>query len=737
MGVIISIGLYLIGVQIYDADFKLLTGKYNYKIELCQFLTYIASACSLGLLYLDISHLEVGILIGNLIIAYFLSLTIEFFLSKLNSQKRFVSLSIRCFVVLLSSIALLKSEMWTYTFFVLQGWYMRNCNFGAVHIKDLTIAAYLKRWTRYQVMTSKNASEIPCEIPCFAYAGNNKVMPQLKEYNVADYGIKPNTGTDLIKIIQALIDEVGKKGGGKIFFPKGIYKFNNNGYQFLKINYSNISIEGELSERGEQLTTFINCGNLAREDKHPWLSPFFITTGESLQESNMFWGLQFRKRKMRTMRSASMSDPGSNGNILTPPFATKVIKTSYKGEEIIYVEDSAKVGNYIILGLYNTDKQASLLKDILGLDSMRSEWQTASRAGEEEAPSFQWLIEVKEIIDEHTIKLVQPLWRDCDMKYEPAVFNAEMLENISISNLKICSTWNGLFRHHGHKRYYNMSQAIEMDYGWNAINMKRVAYGTVKNVIVENFTNPLYVLDSRNISCENIIIKGYDGHQGIKIYEHACDNLFRNIKFYNHYADMLGGEGNAYGNVFSEIYYLNPSYKPADFDFHGFSEGPMSPPSHNLFELIFGFSRIHCSGAIYNLPSCAQYNVWWNCLTEGEKKGCFIYNMGYLTKLTFRQFTKILIYTLATCVKNKKNSTVSTAFQENLYKRKSEIVIPIEKQSCLIKNHFFIGFLTKANLNLLDKDSVNVEYKNAFHPIHSLYEYQKGNLHETSLFPFS
>ena len=43
-------------------------------------------------------------------------------------------------------------------------------------------------------------------------------------------------------------------------------------------------------------------------------------------------------------------------------------------------------------------------------------------------------------------------------------------------------------------------------------------------------------------------------------------------------------------NVFSRVKYVNPVFKPVDYDFHGFSEGPMSPPSHNLFELVSGFA---------------------------------------------------------------------------------------------------------------------------------------------------
>lgn len=493
---------------------------------------------------------------------------------------------------------------------------------------------------------------------------------QTPTVNIAEHGIMPDTGKDVLEQVQELIDKVGRQGGGCIFFPKGRYLFNMSGKkQFLKINYSHVTLEGECDVDGHLLTELVNCGPTTQGKRNPWLSPFFITTGESLQPSNMFWGLQFRKPSGMRTESSSLSDPGSDGTILMPPYATKVTSDALSGTSMLSVEDSSVIGKYILLGMYNTTADGNLVKELLGVDELRPEWVTARRAGTEEAPSFQWLVEVKRVIDKHTIELCRPLLRDCLMKYEPAVYNVDMLEDIHIRCLRISSRWNGLFRHHGFPLYYSVSQAQEMDYGWNAINMKRVAHSTVEDVEIKDFTNPLYVQDSREVTIDHMTVRGYDGHQGIKVYCHTCDCLFQHVDFYCHYADMMGGEGNAYANVFRDISYHHPAFKPADFDFHGFSEGPMGPPSYNVFERVRGFRYIKGAGAVFMQPACGIGNVWRDVTFEGgQKKGEQpFYALSYSVKSGMEKYVTAIGYTLVIMMKRKQHSI---AFAKSVFKGK-------------------------------------------------------------------
>lgn len=665
---IITFFLVLVGLQIQVNEWKLLTGKYNYHISIPQYVTYTCTLFAAAIALHDIlfvSSLTVIIACAITLAIFFVS---EWAISYINPSVcrfswywRFIATGL-CTILAYRLTMLLNDSVFPYLPFVLAGIYLRNTPFGITHGKNLWIASHLKRTPNadFSVFYREDNIEPDC-----SYAGCKKDHEQTKRYDVSEHGIYPSPRYDLSEPIQELINMVGESGGGTIYFPKGKYYINTTGNGFLQINHSNITLEGEVDKEGKPIAELINCAPTVRGHKNPWISPFMITTGEALQPSNEFWGLQFRKRKSNFTRSNSLSDPGSDGNILTPEFATRITRDSLLGDTILHVEDSSTIGKYIMLGMYNTTNDGNLIKDILGMSELREEWAVANRAGEEQAPSYQWLIEVKEIIDEHTVELVRPLLRDCKMEYEPEVYNVELLENIVIRNLKFNSTWSGLFRHHGFPLYYSIPRTQQMDYGWNAINMKRTAHSEISNIEIRNFTNPIYIMDSRNVTVKDIQIKGYDGHQGLKIYVHACDNLFENITFENHFADMMGGEGNAYANVFHNIIYKNPVFKPVDYDFHGFSEAPMSPPADNIFTHIYGFRYMKSAGAITHLPSCAQGNIWHNTITEGEKEGDHLfYAMTYRQKKGLIRIITAIGYSVAIIQKTHNISPV--AFAKNV-----------------------------------------------------------------------
>ncbi len=643
---------WLLSAQVQLSEFRLLTGRYNYRWQVSQAVTLVAGVLTLAVVGYDVVRTGMNlVMLFETAVCLLFYIVAEWLLAKWSPRRLVLSVLWRLVIVAGMAWAISQWGLQSLLPFVLMGLYFRNCPFGVVHGKPFWI--------------SLNPSPIPEQSSptrSLSRRGGERAAPteggERRLFLVTDYGVKPDTGHDVLEKVQRLIDEVGRQGGGTIYFPRGRYLFNKSGSrQFLQVNHSHVTLEGERDARGRLLTELVNCGPTTEGKRNPWLSPFFITTGEVLQPSNQFWGLDFKNPSGMKTESSSLSDPGSDGMLLTPPFATKVTKDALAGTSMLTVEDSSVVGKYILLGMYNTTPDGNLIKELLGVDDLRPEWTTARRAGPEKAPSLQWLVEVKQVVDGNTIELCRPLLRDCLTKYEPAIFNVDMLEDIHIRHLRISSRWNGLFRHHGFPLYFSVAQAQEMDYGWNAINMKRVAHGTVEDVLIKDFTNPLYVQDSREVTVEDIDIVGYDGHQGIKVYCHTCDCTFRRIDFYCHFADMMGGEGNAYGNVFSDISYRSPVFKPVDFDFHGFSEGPMSPPAYNVFERVRGFRYIKGAGAVFMQPACGVGNVWRDVAFEGGRKGePPFYALSYRVKSGMKKYVTAAGYTIVMMMKGKQYS---------------------------------------------------------------------------------
>lgn len=727
--ILLSILSFGIGLQVHAGDLKCFSRRINYKIGHVQIVTVLFVLALSVLVFYDISSCQWDAICYTCVAILLFSVLIEWILCRINAKSFALNILVRVVAIIAISYFLYVVKVHLFLPFLVYGLYIRNCPLGVVCGKGLFISSYMKRKYFIEIKAGKNVN---INFPDFWGCSGMKYNETSSTiYDVSKYGILPNSQEDMLEKTQSLINKVGENGGGVVFFPKGKYYFNKTGNRsFLQINHSHISIQGETDKDGYPLAELVCCNDTLSGEKNPWLSPFFITTGEALQISNMFFGLQFKARKNIITRSGSLADPGSDGKILTPRYATKIISDALEGSDVLEVADSSVIGKYIMIGMYNTSEDGNLIKEILRVDHLRPEWKTALRAGNEIAPSFQWLVEVREILSKTKIRLVRPLLRKIETKYDASIFNVDMLEDISIQDIKISSRWNGMFRHHGFPIYYSVTQAQKMDYGWNGINMKRVAHGKIENVVLENFTNPLYVMDSRNISCKEITIRGYDGHQGIKIYGHACDNSFENITFYNHFADMLGGEGNAYGNVFSHIYYLNPCYKPVDFDFHGFSEGPFSPPAYNLFECIYGFRHIKTAAAMYNLPGCAQFNVWWNIMGEGEKEGTPLFIcLPYVHKKLFHKILSSISRMIIVSVQNKSfNPKKMVAVCNDKAKEMETNTIEIEKHQSLYHNIFCIGFNTTCKV-YPQVDVFNISQQDFVSPI-SLFKSQQKTINQ-------
>lgn len=112
------------------------------------------------------------------------------------------------------------------------------------------------------------------------------------------------------------------------------------------------------------------------------------------------------------------------------------------------------------------------------------------------------------------------------------------------------------------------------------------------------------------------------------------------------------------------------------------------------------------AGALYNQPACAQWNIWWNCVSEGEKKGDYMfYSYHYRNKIGFLK--KVLFLTKAL---KKKNPKKILNYYNDQMKQTKSLIMPREQVCSLFKNIIIIGnksyFITQNN------DNVKMIYSN-------------------------
>lgn len=474
----------------------------------------------------------------------------------------------------------------------------------------------------------------------FSYAGyryGEQEIPEIEEkiINVSDLGIEPNTSADLTDRVQQILDSVGQNGGGVILFPRGKYLFNmdTSEVRFLKLDYSNVVLRGEGS--GENGTIFHNGSHTVQEEVAPWISPFFIRTGYTLQGTTKMWGLERLNPTEVKMKSGSKADPGLEGKIFVEPVIASFKNEAKKGSSIIDITDSVelKAGDVLLIGMYNSNDDSDLTKELFyPLDAFEDYMKSALLSGPERAASYQFIAEIKKIHSPTKIELMQPMRIDMPMKYSPVIARAPMLSEIGIEHIRFETGWDGAFCHHGCSDS-SPKEAKIMDYGWNGVDFVRVSHGWMRNLVFTDFTNPIYLQDSRNVTIQDVRVEGYNGHSGIKLYGHSEDNLIQNIDFQAHFCHLVGGEGNGYGNVFRNVTFNYQGEEEAAFDFHGFSERTFAPMGWNLFENFKGVTAVKGAGASFNLPNASRGNTFWNIEANqfGELKEV-IQNYKYLGK---------------------------------------------------------------------------------------------------------
>ena len=448
----------------------------------------------------------------------------------------------------------------------------------------------------------------------------------LREFSAAEFGIFPGTETDQAPLVQHALNTLGTAGGGILLFAPGEYCFDTT----INLDYSNLILRG--TGDASRLRLRHPQSQLAFS---PWLSPALITAGTSLQNTKKFWGVKSLYPITEKIFSGA-SEITMSGDLQEPDFLTAI--TRVIDSCTFHVADAEKLhaGDFVLVTMRNTDDDGTLLKQLLDWHGAFHPLQRgALLAGPTRAASFQFLAEIEAVTGDR-VTLTSPLPERLDMVFAPTLYAAPLLTGIGVESLTLCCDWRGPYLHHGGGKYA-IPKAIEMDYGWSAIKLFRCAHSKLNQLRIEDFTSAVELIDSRNVTVEDVVITDttpHGGHYGVKVYCHAEENLFRNIRLEAFRTHAISCEGNACGNLFQDFTVANGNLPDvSEFDLHGFADLPFAPPAHNRFERISGIGRITGGGGKFNLPHSGRGNTFSDIRFDLRGKALFYSWIAEDTKL--------------------------------------------------------------------------------------------------------
>jgi len=399
----------------------------------------------------------------------------------------------------------------------------------------------------------------------FSYAGyryGEEAIPVKGKIlgKITDFGAIPNDGKDDTDAIQRALDKLSKKRG-VILFPKGRYIVNGDPLnpKQLKLHASKVVLRGEGS--GEE-GTVIHMTNKFLPAKG--YGDFMLEIGKE--------ELVYQKH------------------------ATPITSESKRGQRTIEVKNAEKFmsGDYVKIVLYSERNDGKYTEDLGRTLAYPLEPEERWTNFAKYSP-YMSVNQIKRVIDNNTVELVQPLKKDLLARWTPKMVYVKFYEEVGVEHMRFEGEWHGPYRHHGNR---------EMDYGWCALGFNNIVNGWVKDVNFHNLTWDMKFQNTKNVTATNISVSGTDGHHGV-VASVSWDLLVKDMVMHAHRTHNIGGGGMMEGCVFTNIEITDPQ---GQIDFHG-GGFPMS----NLFDNIKG-ACVAGAGATQNMPHAGRDNTFYNII---------------------------------------------------------------------------------------------------------------------------
>ncbi|MFC1462868.1 DUF4955 domain-containing protein, partial [Verrucomicrobiota bacterium] len=169
-------------------------------------------------------------------------------------------------------------------------------------------------------------------------------------------------------------------------------------------------------------------------------------------------------------------------------------------------------------------------------------------------PLVRQLVEIVGIEDGR-IMVDAPLHWTLKPEWQADLVPVDMLEGVGIEHIRFRTHWDGYFTHH---------RTVEDDNGWDHVGLYWVQHSWARELVHENATTAVGMVNSKNCTVTDCAVVGNRGHNGFCICETSTSNLHRRLDC-GRAMHAINMAGTICGNVILDC----QMDEPAGFDLHG------------------------------------------------------------------------------------------------------------------------------------------------------------------------
>lgn len=427
------------------------------------------------------------------------------------------------------------------------------------------IAQNAKIWDEF---VSKNGQGT--QLPDFSYAGVNYSetqipSPNLKIFNVTEFGAIANDQKSDKDAIVAAIRAAERNGSGIVYFPKGRFRVNEDSdkKEPIVITSGNIIFRGEgAGENGTEIFMKNHMQPMGQTDHMPG---------------------KYGNQRMKMLETFFQVKNKAEGKVIT-----EVTKDETKGSFSVKVSNSEliKAGQWVLLEVANNDPK--IIEEGIAPLKPRPEWKQIYDIG----------LTIKEVhkvksVSGNKVTFYEPIRFELKAHWQFKLKEFTPFEEIGIENLAFVGNYKKEFEHHG--------TAVD-DGGWKFWQLGGVANSWIHNCRFKNCSGSVSFNYSAYCTALNIKIEGYGGHTAVR--ESGSTGVL--IGLIDDSASTWHAVGVAKPGVGNVIWQCR-------YNADRCWESHATQPRATLFDCVEGgFATGFAGGAVSSMPNHLQDLVLWN-----------------------------------------------------------------------------------------------------------------------------